>query len=311
MDIFDKKTVRDALPYDQLIEALRKAFMEDVIVPQRTHHVIENKGESDASLLLMPAWNNLGNVGIKIVSVFPDNAKNNLGSVNASYFIMDRKTGIPKAVIDGTELTLRRTAAASALASSYLSNPDAETLLMVGTGKLASYMIEAHMVARNIKNILVWGRREEAALELVSGLSPKIKSIECRIDLKSAVDESDIISCATLAKEPLIMGEWLRDGQHIDLVGAFTPDMHEADGVALEKARVIVDTYSGALTESGEIIDAIKEGFISESDIVADLKELICDEKIGRRNTTDITLFKSVGTALEDLAAATLILQNA
>jgi len=311
MNIFDKKTVRDALPYNQLIEALRKAFMEDVIVPHRTHHVIENKGESDASLLLMPAWNKLENVGIKIVSVFPDNTKNNLGSVNASYFVMDRKTGIPKAVIDGTELTLRRTAAASALASSYLSNPDAETLLMVGTGRLASYMIEAHMAARDIKNILVWGRREEAALELVSALSPKIKSIECRRDLKSAVDESDIISCATLAKEPLIMGEWLRDGQHIDLVGAFTPDMHEVDGVALEKARVIVDTYFGALAESGEIIDAIKEGFISESDIVADLKELVCDDKIGRRNTTDITLFKSVGTALEDLAAATLILQNA
>ena len=311
MNIFDKKTVRDALPYDQLIEALRKAFMEDVIVPQRAHHVIENRGESDASLLLMPAWNNLENIGIKIVSVFPDNAKNNLGSVNASYFVMDRKTGIPKAIIDGTELTLRRTAAASALASSCLSNPDAETLLMVGTGKLASHMIEAHMAARDIKNILVWGRREEAALELVSALSPKIKSIECRRDLKSAVDESDIISCATLAKEPLIMGEWLHDGQHIDLVGAFTPDMHEADGVALEKARVIVDTYFGALTESGEIIDAIKEGFISESDIVADLKELVCDGKIGRRNAADITLFKSVGTALEDLAAATLILQNA
>ena len=177
MDIIDKKTVRDALPYDQLIEALREAFMEDVIVPHRTHHVIENKGESDASLLLMPAWSNLENIGIKIVSVFPDNAKNNLGSVNASYFVMDRETGIPKAVIDGTELTLRRTAAASALASSYLSNPNAETLLMVGTGKLASYMIEAHMAVRDIKNILVWGRREEAVLELVSGLSAKIKSI--------------------------------------------------------------------------------------------------------------------------------------
>ncbi len=213
-------------------------------------------------------------------------------------------------MIDGTELTRRRTAAASALASRYLSRGDSKTLLMVGTGKLARHLIVAHACARDIDNVLIWGRRAEAARALASSLATESFSVGVVTDLEGAVSEVDIVSCATLAGEPLIRGDWLHEGQHLDLVGAFRPDMREADSEAVSRADVYVDTYSGALSEAGDILQAIKEGAIIESDIAADLSELAQGECQGRTTNEAITLFKSVGTALEDLAAAELVMRN-
>ena len=310
MQIINADSVAQALPYDRLIESLRKAFSTETISPERTQHKIKTNGNYDATLLVMPAWRQGKNVGIKIVSVFPGNVEQNLSAVHANYFLLDAENGLPKAVLDGTELTLRRTACASALAADYLANHDVKTLLMVGTGNLAPHLVKAHMQVRDYSRVLIWCRRQKKAEQLISFLEFDNIKIDVVTDLKKAVSVADVISCATLSNEPLILGKWPKPGQHLDLVGAFTPEMREVDNQAVVLAKIVVDTYDGALSESGELITALKEGAIVEKDILAELAEIIKEEKTVRTKADEITLFKSVGTALEDLAAAELVLSN-
>jgi len=309
LKVYDRENVASSLQYGILIEALRKAFSSKITTPERVQHTIKNKNGSDATLLLMPAWKIGEHIGIKIVSVFPENTTNNMSAVHANYFLMNANDGKPVAVIDGTELTLRRTACASALAADYLVKKNVDTLLMIGTGNLAPHMIKAHCVVRNYSRILIWGRNEEKAKRLALSLNIKDKEIVAKNDLNEALNVADVISCATLTQKPLIMGDCIKPGQHLDLVGAFTPDMAEADSKAIAMSKIVVDTYEGALSESGELINALKEGRIKKKHILSDLRELVLEEKDIRKDSNDITLFKSVGTALEDLAAAKLVIE--
>jgi ornithine cyclodeaminase len=306
----DAKTLAALLPYDQLITALGEAFAKDVDCPARAHHVVPVPGGNSGTLLLMPAWRPGAYMGVKIVSVFPDNSKHAIPAVSGTYVLMSAETGVPVALMDGTELTLRRTAAASALASTCLSRKDASRLLMIGTGNLAPRLVAAHRAARSIKEICVWGRRKEAAQLIADQLSDSALTVTVAADLEEEIRKADIISCATLASEPIVKGEWLVPGQHLDLVGAFTPTMSEADSRALSAANIYVDTREGALSEAGEIIQALKFGAISANDIKGSLRDLVTGTVNGRATAEDITLFKSVGTALEDLAAAELAMRN-
>ena len=310
MKVYDRKNVASSLQYGILIETLREAFSSKITAPERVQHTIKNKNGSDATLLLMPAWKMGEHIGIKIVSVFPENATQNMSAVHANYFLMNANNGKPIAIMDGTELTLRRTACASALAADYLAKKNADTLLMVGTGNLAPHMIKAHCVVRDYSRILIWGRNEEKAERLALSLDIKDKEIVAKNDLKEALNVADVISCATLSQRPLILGDWIKPGKHLDLVGAFTPDMAEADSKAIAMSKIVVDTYEGALSESGELINALKEGCIHKKHILSDLIQLVMEEKNIRNDSNDITLFKSVGTALEDLAAAELVIDN-
>lgn len=307
MNFYDALKVADALPYGALIKALDRAFRARVTVPPRSHHTLPQPNGTDASLLVMPAWRDGGAVAVKVVSVFPDNARRNRGAVNAVVLLLDGETGEPRAIIDGEELTLRRTAAASALASRYLSRHDAQSMLMVGTGTLAPHMVRAHATVRPLKQILIWGRSPEKAAALAASLANEFDHVEAVQDLAAAAAGADIMSCATLAAEPLLRGRWLRPGQHVDLVGAFTPEMRETDGEVLQRARVFVDTYAGALSEAGDVLRAIDEGRLAAGDLQGDLAELAAGTRPARRSPREITLFKSVGTALEDLAAAELV----
>ena len=306
----DSAAVAGALPYKQLIEALNVAFASDVEAPVRAHHHVPVPGGTDGNLLLMPAWKAGGSMGVKIVTVFPDNARQGAPAVFGTYLLMSAETGVPVAILDGTELTVRRTAAASALASTYLSRDDSGRLLMVGTGNLAPHLIMAHATVRPIEQVRVWGRRREAAEALVRALAGASFEIAVAEDLQGAVREADIISCATLTTEPLVRGEDLCAGQHLDLVGAFRPDMREADTEALVRAEIYVDTRAGAFSEAGEVVQDIAVGAIAESDIRAELGDLCRGKSGGREDPKSITLFKSVGTALEDLAAAELAIHN-
>ncbi len=303
---FNAQAVAQALPYDRLIEALEAAFRGEVQVPDRMQHQIEVPGTDSGILLLMPAWRVGSVLGIKIVTVFPGNLKNNLPSVEASYLLLQATTGRAIAMLDGAELTVRRTAAASALASKYLSRADASTLLMVGTGKLAPHLIRAHAAVRPLKRVLIWGRRLESAQRLADGFVDEPYSVTAVEDLEAAVKAADIVTCATLATEPLIKGRWLREGQHLDLVGSFTPQMSEADGDAVAVSDVYVDTYAGAVAEAGEIVQALASGKLERAAIVGDLFALTRGTCPPRRSPQAITLFKSVGSAIEDLAAAEL-----
>ena len=310
MRIIAAAEVEAALDYPSLVERLRQAFRRDIQVPLRHHHDIELAGGSTATLLLMPAWQADRHVGVKMVTVFPDNAEKDLPAVMGIYVLLDGKNGSPLALIDGPTLTVKRTAAASALASSYLSRPDAERLLMVGTGALAPQLIVAHAAVRPICNVLVWGRTPEKAQRLAKRMNRRDFRVDWTDDLETAARGAHIISCATLSKEPLIRGEWLQPGQHIDLVGAFRPDMRETDDAVMRRARVFVDTRAGAAKEGGDIAQAVAAGALSLDDIAGDLFELTRGERSGRRYYDQVTLFKSVGTALEDLAAAQLVCER-
>ena len=266
-------------------------------------------------LLLMPAWTRDGSdhgfLGVKVVNVFPGNAARGLPSVQGAYLLMRGDTGEPLAVIDGKALTLWRTAAASALAASYLAREDSRRLVMVGAGALAPFLINAHASVRPIAEVSIWNHNAARAEALAEELSGGDFSVRATSDLKAAVRLADIVSCATLSSDPLVWGAWLKPGAHVDLVGAFTPKMRESDDEAVRRARVYVDTRAGALKEAGDIVQPLAARVIEESDIVGDLADL-CRNKVGGRASVDeITLFKSVGTALEDLAAAALAYANA
>lgn len=310
MLILDRDAVAAVLAYGELADALAEAFASDFAMPVRGHHRVPVPGAADGTLLIMPAWQAGRSLGIKIATVFPDNARAGMPSVNASYLLLEAVSGRPLAILDGTELTLRRTAAASALASRYLSREDAATLLMVGTGSLAPHLVAAHATVRPLARILVWGRDAAKARALAERLDVPGADIVAAPSLEAAVADADIVSCATLAKDPLVAGAWLRPGQHLDLVGAFTPRMREADDDALRVSRVYVDTRSGALEEAGEIVQGIRAGVIGAGDIAGELSELARGAVPGRRSRQDITLFKSTGCALEDLVAATLVYER-
>ena len=307
MRVMNASEVEAALETEALVEQLRQMFRAGASVPQRHHHTVNVPGAADATLLLMPAWQEGRYMGVKIVTVFPNNAEKSLPSVMGAYVLLSARTGEPLAMIDGRMLTLRRTACASALAAKYLARSDASRLLMVGTGALAPHLILAHAQVRPIKEVLIWGRDAAKAGRLARNLSSRRLKAQATGDLEGAVRGADVISCATLSKEPLVRGEWLREGAHVDLVGGFTPEMREADDAAVRAARLYVDTYTGALAEAGDLVQPLAQGVIQRTDVVGELAELVRGERPGRATAEEITLFKSVGTALEDLAAAQLV----
>lgn len=294
--------VRARLPWTPLVQALRNAFAEGWEAPARQHYDI---GPYGRTLLVMPAWQPGRMVGVKLVTVYPDNTARSLPSIAGLYVLFDGDTGVPRAVIDGAELTARRTAAASALAASYLAREDARTMTIVGTGRLSRNLVEAHMSVRPIEQVWIWGRQPEKTCQVVADLSATCARVAVAEHLEAAVRQSDVVSCATLSTEPLVHGHWLRPGTHLDLVGAFKPGMRETDAAVWSKADVIaVDTRDGARAEAGDLIFAEAEGISAFARISADLFQLASGQSRGRRTSQDITVFKSVGTALEDLAAA-------
>jgi ornithine cyclodeaminase/alanine dehydrogenase-like protein (mu-crystallin family) len=300
-----------------VVEALRDAFTATIEAPVRHHHAIPRAGEAAATLLLMPAWHageasTGGRIGVKIVSVFPGNAQRGKPSVVGSYLLFSGLTGEALAVLDGSALTLWRTAAASALAAGYLARSDSRSMVMVGAGALAPYLIAAHASVRPIDRVAIWNRDPARANRLAATLGGRDFNgrhirFEAATNLADALAGADIVSAATLADQPLIHGTDLPAGIHVDLVGAFTPAMREADDEAVRRAEVFVDTRAGALAEAGDIVQPVAAGVIAATDIRGDLSELCRGDIPGRTDRRSITLFKSVGTALEDLAAASLV----
>ncbi|NBN62454.1 ornithine cyclodeaminase family protein [Microvirga tunisiensis] len=307
MRVMNAVETAEALPYPALIEALRDMFRSGCEMPLRHHHTVAVPGEPDATLLLMPAWVPGRYMGVKLVSVFPGNVTRGLPSISGQYMLSDATTGAGLALLDGAVLTARRTAAASALAADYLARRDAGHLVIVGTGSLSRALAEAHSQVRPIRKVTVWGRRAEAAEAVAADLRATLGcEALATTDLEGAVRRADIVSAATMSQTPLVLGEWLAEGCHVDLVGAYKPTMRESDDTAIRRARVHVDTRAGAMKEGGDIALPLASGVLSAEAIAGDLYDLTRGLAPGRQTAAEITLFKSVGAALEDLAGAIL-----
>lgn len=311
MQVFDADASRARLPMAALIDALRAMFVAGCEAPPRhVHAVADAAGAPVGHVLLMPAWQAGALLGIKVVSVYPGNTAQGLPSLHGVYLLLDARTGVPLAQIDGAELTSRRTVATSALAASLLARADASRLLIVGAGRVSSLVAEAMACVRPIRQVRVWNHRAAGSRRLADALAARGFDALAVADLQAAVAEADIVSCATLAREPLLRGDWLRAGTHLDLVGAFTPDMREADSECLRRAGVFVD-HDEALAKAGDLLQAAAEGAFAPAQLQATLTQLCRGERPGRSEPSQITLFKSVGSALQDLAAAQLALQTA
>ena len=314
MQVYSADDVHALLPWHVLADALESAYLAGAQVPLRHTHALS---PSD-SLLLMPAWNDTLIV-TKLVTVMPAAAH----TVQATLLVLDRSTGEPLACLDGEAVTLRRTAAVSAVATRHLARPDARRFLLVGTGRLAPWMARAHFALRpGLQEVAVWGRDAAAARALAKSLALEGLPAVAVQDLPSAAQAADIVCCATTATAPVVQGAWLRAGTHLDLVGAFRPHMREVDDAAVLRARIVVDG-PGALVEGGDLVQPLASGCITRAHVAGDLADLLCGRLPARPELPqdsqrdpqrdppqDLSLFKSVGMALQDLAAAQAVLAS-
>lgn len=306
MEFIDADTIRQILDPSALVAALRDAFSEPgtAVVPERAHRRIDDA--LDATLLVMPAWQRGGWLGVKVVGHFPQNREQGLPGLYGSYLLSSARTGQPVAVLDGTELTRWRTAAASALAADYLAPAEVGEHLLIGAGNVASAIPPCYAAVREVRLTRVWSRTPEGAQALVEQLRSAGFAAEVAPELREAVRTADVITAATSATSPLVFAEDVRPGAHVDLIGAFTPAMVEADPALVTTASLFVDVRE-ALHEAGDLTGPLRDGILQESDVRATLTDLCAGAHPGRRWAEEVTLFKSVGTALEDLVAAGLV----
>ena len=308
MKFFNTTETRAALPFDRLIEALKRMFVEGCEVPLRHTHTLTVDDGSQGTVLIMPAWRADSYLGIKTINIFPGNAARGLPGLFATYVLYDARTGEPLAQIDGNEITARRTVAASALAASMLARRNSKRLLVVGAGRVAARIPEAFRQVLPIEVVQVWARQPAQAEAMVNELRAGGFAASVAADLAEATKRADVVSCATLATVPVIEGAWLSPGSHLDLIGSFTPLMREADDACFAGASLFVDT-SEALQKSGDLLGPMSRGVFSAQDVCGNLAELCAGAVPGRSADNQRTVFKSVGTALEDLAAAALVFE--
>ncbi|MCK0113032.1 ornithine cyclodeaminase family protein [Ornithinimicrobium sp. F0845] len=306
MEIIDAAEVQRVLDPAALVEALREAFAgpERAVVPEREHYPIDESLE--ATLLVMPAWQVGGFLGVKVVGHFPQNRSRGLPGLYGSYLLSSATTGEPVAVLDGTELTRWRTAAASALAAGYLAPATVGEHLLIGAGNVASAVPACYAAVREVGLTRVWSRTPEGAARLVERLRADGRAAEVATDLAEAVQRADVITAATSATSPLVHAAHVRPGTHVDLIGAFTPAMVEADEALVTSASLFVDVPE-ALREAGDLTGPLARGILQESDVRGTLADLCAGQRRGRGAPEEVTVFKSVGTALEDLVAAGLV----
>lgn len=312
LTIIDDRQVTALTPWPSLIDAIRDAFRRGGESPVRHQHSIPGNDREDIILLQMPAWDREGDFGVKLATVAPSNAARGIATLHGVYILFSGETGIPLAILDAGALTARRTAAASALASRYLSRPDSRILLVIGTGRVARQLVAAHCAVRPVEEVRIWGRNAMHAQDAADAASRETGvPCVCVPDVETGAADADIISSATSAESPLLQVGWVAPGTHVDLVGSFKPTMCEADAQLIGKAdQVFVDTIEGAKDEAGDLIQATRAGTFSFDEIAGDMYYMSSRDASLRNDPEEITLFKSVGTALQDLAAARLCMQQ-
>lgn len=309
MQFIDQAEVARRLPYATLVPAMAKGLLEPIESPLRSAF---NPNHDASAVLIMSAWKPRRFMGVKLVSIWPGNNAKNLPSVSAVYVLSSCEDGTALAVIDGTELTARRTAATAALGAQLLARADSKKLLVLGTGALSAHMAQAHHSVFNLTDITIWGRQLDKAQAVVESLAKRGIKAHASTDLQASLADCDVAVAATTATTPFIRSEWIKPGTHLGLVGAFTPDMAEAQPELLPRTRLFVDTREDVQKKGGEVLQALRAGLISQADILGELAELVPGpaQIKGRHSDQDITVFKSVGFAALDLIAAEHLFQQ-
>ncbi len=313
MIILSEDKVHSSLTFPELIEKLKNAFSKPHSMPQRNVYDLDSNPDNHDAFAVLPSWND-ETIAVKAFTYLPDNPEQSaeLKSIYAQIMLFDRKTGLPQAVVDGTSATYWRTAAVSGLACSFLARSDASKLLLCGTGHLSPYMALAHASVRDIREIKVWGRSPEKIQGVVDDILKQRPDIHVSIsnDFESDIAWADIISCATRSPTPLFSGKWVKPGTHIDLVGNHIKTCREVDTECMQRSEVYVDGTVNTSAEAGELLIPIAEGAYELEQVKGELSQLCSGDVHGRNNEQDITLFKSVGTALADLVCAQLVYQK-
>lgn len=305
MQHFDSKAIEKALPYPLLVKALAHGLQLAIEAPPRSHL---NPNHDASCVLIMPAWRPHQLMGVKLVSVWPGNNVKGESAVSGVYLLISCENGHPVAVLDGTTLTLRRTAAAAALAARKLARQDSTTLAVLGTGALSVPLVQAHLDVMPFQNVLVWGRQASKAQTVVAQLQQQGIAASLATDIEQTLAQADVVAVATTATEPFIRTGWVRPGTHVGLIGAFTAQMAEAEPSLMSLAKVFADSRDAVLEKGGEVFQAIQQGIITPAAIQADLAELAAQpESHVWRKAQDITVYKSVGFASLDLIAAELV----
>lgn len=305
--VVDAAAVRAALPFERLVPALRALLRDGCTVPERHVHRWPDGAGGEVTTLIMPAWGTAGLAVVKMIQIAPGNAARGLPGLHASVLVMDAATGVPLAVLDGNELTARRTAATAALAADVLVGPGPQRLLVVGAGRIAALLPAAHAAVRPLAEVVVWARRREAALALSETWRAQGVAARVADDLAKATACADIVACATLASAPVVQGAWLKPGGLLTLIGSFAPDMREADDAVFADADLYLDTEE-ALRKSGDLLGPIARGVFAEADVRATLAQLCRGEREAAPAGQRRAVFKSVGHGSQDLCAASLVM---
>jgi ornithine cyclodeaminase len=310
----NKEKIASLLPMSECIEVMEKMFRSmasgECMQPLRSLMWLPDK---TGLLGMMPGYaEGLGVMGIKAITVFHGNREKGFPSHQGVVILFDAKHGQPLMIFDATEITAIRTAAASALATRLLSRQNAEILAIIGSGEQAKQHIRSMLLVRKIKQINLWSRNEKNALDLAQQISVQYTiPISVKKNAQEAVENADIICTVTSSAQPVVMGEWLSPGTHINAVGSSTAAKRELDTAAILRARLFTDCYESLFNEAGDFLIPRNEGAITNDHVKGELGEILLGRKKGRENDEEITVFKSLGIASEDIFSAWHIYQKA
>ena len=309
MKTIGPEEVHAALSYPALIDALEETFSGEFSMPPRNVFLLDENSDTHDAFAVLPSWNT-SLIGVKAFTYFPSNSEP-YKSLYSKILLFDRAHGEPLALVDGTTVTFWRTAGISGLATRLLARENAETLLLLGTGNLATYVIRANASVRPLKRVLVWGRTASNAGKVVDQMNAELDGIEVSVvdNLEEACGQSDIIVSATGSHEPLVKGDWVKPGTHTDFIGNHHADKRECDTALVLKSKVYADSYANCFKEAGEILVPISEGVFTKEDVVADLSEMCSGSAPLRQSDDEVTLFKSIGMGISDLVGAGLAYQ--
>ncbi|MCF2857071.1 ornithine cyclodeaminase family protein [Pseudoalteromonas sp. SMS1] len=308
MQHINRAQVKQALSFDKLIPALQQGFAGNAGMPMRQVFELDDNPSNYDAFAVLPAWNDEV-IGVKAFTYFPENYRQEKASLYSKIMLFSRASGEPLALVDGTEVTLWRTAAVSALAASYLAKPNAKHLVFFGSGNLAPFMIAAHLKVRDYEKVTLVARNRDKAHTLISLMTAQFPNVifEHQSACEALIRRADVISCATGSHTPLFDGNWLSQGVHIDLIGNHHKQYRECDTRTVTKSSVYVDSRANVLNEAGELLIPIAEKVFRADLVKAELTELAKSNRSQRNSGNEITLFKSVGTALSDLVTAKLV----